>query len=219
MVSIARGHIAHDWIFLLLLTLVILFALFKNAYLARFQRFFAFGNSAQYLRHYGYKKYEARHFFQMVIGQSLLFGLVLFTLFKRIHPIEIQGFSDSGLFLFTTVCLLLFQLLHAVLHLFLSSLFNLKSFGAVYLHNKYRLLFLSGIPFIPLLFLTYYSPIPYRILLDGLIAYTLFYLGFWQVLITVEHWKYGKGHFALLFLYLCTLEALPLLGGAKFLFS
>lgn len=217
MVYIARAHIAHDWIFLLLLTFVFLFASFKNMYSDRFYRFFAWSDSAPYVSHYRHKKYRRFHFFRIVIGPSLLLGLVLFTVFKRAHPSAIRGFSDATLFLSTTACLLLFQLLQAVFHLFFSSFFDLEVLGDVYLHTKYHLLFVSGIPFIPLLFLVYYSPIPYWVILDVLIAYTIFYLGFWQVFIALAHWKYSKGG-GYFFLYLCTLEILPLLWVAKFLF-
>lgn len=192
-------------------------ALIQNVYPKRFKHLFTFNGSTTYLRHYETKKYGLRHAFTavMVAYQSALLALALFTVFKRFHAVPNWGADGLLRFVLIAVALLALELLNLLLHLFFSSLFELETLGHRCLQARYYLRLLSSIPLIPLLLLCYYSPLDRALLNDGLLIFIVFYHIFWQILLVSLYWKALRRYLLHFFLYLCSLEVLPLLWLAK----
>jgi len=140
-----------------------------------------------------------------LVTYSLFLGLVI----KEFIPGLIARFNDYQVFAFCAAAVILFWVLKICIIRFLGIVFRTSSSTSDYLQNILVSMFISGLILLPLLILTVFLHS------DILIYITLITICFLYIFRVMRGYFIGislkKFSYLFLFVYLCTLEILPLL--------
>jgi hypothetical protein len=141
----------------------------------------------------------------------LSFALLLFLILN--FSVDIQKLTISKLNVYLVIVLLtiIYQGLKAALIRLLGKLFYTKNETETYLLNHLLFASLYCLILIPILWIFQYSQQPMFLVLALLFYVTLY---FWRLVKAINNWSRVFTTFKL-FLYLCTLEILPFVIGAK----
>lgn len=215
-----RTHITNNWVFFVLMFLVLVFIWIKVFYNKIFN--YLYNSLVSYqlsLKMYNEKNALLKRVsFILDIIYHIIFSFFIYETFSflNIKPLNLDSFS---LYLFCLNILILFSITrYLVLKLF-NKLFDTEYVMSEYVHNNFIINKVLGIALYPVIFAFYYLPEKYAVLmlLTGLalivIGFFMKILRGYQIIIRKEILFYY------LILYLCTLEILPLIIGYKVFIS
>jgi hypothetical protein len=214
----ARSHYPSDWIVLSFLSCFIIIAWVQFFYFKRMRQIYYAPLSQRFLNLLTREGnlFKERISIALTIIYLFTYSLFLSLIIREFIPGALTGFLDYQVFAFCSAALVLFWLLKLYVIRFLGTVFRTSSSTMDYLQNILVSIFITGLILLPLLILTLY-------LRSGILLYiTLITICLLYVFRVMRGYFIGislkKFSYLFLFVYLCTLEILPLLVILKGLF-